>query len=91
MDDRERCRYRYEDLLREMNEAVAMCNPQGISKECGKGRKPILWLSMLRHFHGLPLGRDQNVKLSKNAVLRDWVLACFRASMIFCLCKTWTR
>ena len=32
--------------------------PAGISKGCGKGGKPALWLSMLstpRHFHGLPL------------------------------------
>src|SRR5260370_31677050 len=31
-------------------------NPEGISKECGKGGKPALWLSMLSilcHFHGL--------------------------------------
>jgi hypothetical protein len=28
-------------------------NPEGISKECGKGGKPALWLSMLCHFHGL--------------------------------------
>src|SRR5580693_573021 len=31
-------------------------NPEGISKECGKGGKPASWLSMLsirRHFHGL--------------------------------------
>ena len=31
-------------------------NPEGISKECGKGGKPAFWLSMLstfRHFHGL--------------------------------------
>ena len=31
-------------------------NPKGISKECGKGGKPALWLSMLStlcHFHGL--------------------------------------
>ncbi len=33
--------------------------PTGISKGCGKGGKPALWLSMLsipRHFHGLFLG-----------------------------------
>jgi hypothetical protein len=32
--------------------------PAGISKGCGKGGKPALWLSMLsipRHFHGLLL------------------------------------
>src|SRR5258705_12972394 len=31
-------------------------NPEGISKECGKGGKPASWLSMLSilcHFHGL--------------------------------------
>jgi hypothetical protein len=31
-------------------------NPEGISKECGEGGKPALWLSMLSilcHFHGL--------------------------------------
>ena len=31
-------------------------NPEGISKECGKGGKPALWLStlpILCHFHGL--------------------------------------
>jgi hypothetical protein len=31
-------------------------NPAGISKECGKGGKPVSWLSMLStlcHFHGL--------------------------------------
>jgi len=31
-------------------------NPEGISKGCGKGGKPALWLSMLSilcHFHGL--------------------------------------
>ena len=31
-------------------------NPEGISKECGKGGKPVSWLSMLSilcHFHGL--------------------------------------
>lgn len=31
-------------------------NPGGISKECGKGEKPVFWLSMLPtlcHFHGL--------------------------------------
>jgi hypothetical protein len=31
-------------------------NPVGISKECGKGGKPVSWLSMLSilcHFHGL--------------------------------------
>lgn len=33
-----------------------MWNPEGISKESGKGGKPALWLSMLStlcHFHGL--------------------------------------
>jgi len=33
-------------------------NPEGISKECGKGGKPALWLSMLSalcHFHRLLL------------------------------------
>jgi len=28
-------------------------NPEGISKECGKGGKPASWLSILCHFHGL--------------------------------------
>src|SRR5271163_1742673 len=31
-------------------------NPEGISKECGKGGKPASWLSVLSilcHFHGL--------------------------------------
>ncbi len=35
--------------------------PAGISKGCGKGGKPALWLSMLsipRHFHGLFLTRS---------------------------------
>jgi hypothetical protein len=35
-------------------------NPEGISKECGKGGKPASWLSMLSilcHFHGLLFGR----------------------------------
>src|ERR1019366_785825 len=35
-------------------------NPEGISKECGKGGKPASWLSMLSilcHFHGLLLKR----------------------------------
>jgi hypothetical protein len=34
-------------------------NPEGISKECGKGGKPASWLSMLStlcHFHGLLTG-----------------------------------
>ena len=36
-------------------------NPEGISKECGKGGKPASWLSMLSilcHFHGLLLARE---------------------------------
>ena len=36
-------------------------NPEGISKECGKGGKPALWLSMLSilcHFHGLLFARQ---------------------------------
>ena len=38
-------------------------NPGGISKECGKGGKPALWLSMLstlRHFHGLHLSAGRS-------------------------------
>jgi hypothetical protein len=37
-------------------EAVGMGKSRGISKECGKGGKPVLWLSMLStlcHFHSL--------------------------------------
>src|SRR6266702_550349 len=36
-------------------------NPEGISKECGKGGKPASWLSMLSilcHFHGLLFARQ---------------------------------
>jgi hypothetical protein len=36
-------------------------DPEGISKECGKGGKPALWLSMLStlsHFHGLLFARQ---------------------------------
>src|SRR3984957_3109318 len=36
-------------------------NPEGISKESGKGGKPALWLSMLStlcHFHGLLFARQ---------------------------------
>jgi len=44
-------------------------NPEGISKECGKGGKPALWLSMLSilcHFHGLLFAgvRDGRAMLS---------------------------
>jgi hypothetical protein len=44
-------------------------NPEGISKECGKGGKPASWLSMLSilcHFHGLLWKRvSQNCKHRK--------------------------
>ena len=36
-------------------------NPEGISKECGKGGKPASWVSMLStlcHFHGLLFARQ---------------------------------
>jgi hypothetical protein len=36
-------------------------NPEGISKECGKGGKPVSWLSALSilcHFHGLLFARQ---------------------------------
>ena len=44
-------------------------NPEGISKECGKGGKPALWLSMLSilcHFHGLLFARRGD----------EWYLQC---------------
>jgi hypothetical protein len=48
-------------------EAVGMCEiPAGISKGCGKGGKPALWLSMLsipRHFHGSFLSRHVLLRL----------------------------
>ena len=42
-------------------------NPEGISKECGKGGKPALWLSMLStlcHFHGLLLGAPIGIRIN---------------------------
>jgi hypothetical protein len=42
-----------------------LCNPEGISKECGKGGNPASWLSMLStlcHFHGLPFARQMLAK-----------------------------
>jgi len=42
--------------------------PAGISKGCGKGGKPALWLSMLsipRHFHGLLLSAQKNSDVGK--------------------------
>src|SRR6202453_209127 len=47
-------------------------NPEGISKECGKGGKPASWLSMLSilcHFHGLLFARQCWIKL----ICRDLV------------------
>jgi hypothetical protein len=51
-------------------EAWECGNPEGISKECGKGGKPALWLSMLSilcHFHGLLFEADQ-VEVAANTV-----------------------
>jgi hypothetical protein len=47
-------------------------NPAGISKECGKGGKPVSWLSMLSilcHFHGLLWKRASNNQNSAKADL----------------------
>src|SRR5260370_29566344 len=48
------CRFSIHDSRRSSRGNVGI--PAGISKGCGKGGKPALWLSMLstpRHFHGL--------------------------------------
>jgi hypothetical protein len=47
-------------------------NPAGISKECGKGGKPVSWLSMLSilcHFHGLLWKRASHNQNPAEAVL----------------------
>jgi hypothetical protein len=44
-------------------------NPEGISKECGKGGKPALWLSILCHFHGRLFARQCWIK--RYATQRD--------------------
>ena len=62
-------------------------NLAGISKECGKGGKPVSWLSMLSilcHFHGLFLPDDVDVRaIPSNSVCRSrhehlppWVDEC---------------
>src|SRR5580692_1377303 len=43
-------------------------NPEGISRECGKGGKPAIWLSMLSilcHFHGLLWRRGSEFKVTE--------------------------
>src|SRR5216683_1787082 len=45
-----------EDIYLQSSRPWECGNPEGISKECGKGGKPASWLSMLSilcHFHGL--------------------------------------
>src|SRR6185312_15991519 len=47
-------------------------NPVGISKECGKGGKPVSWLSMLSilcHFHGLLWKRASQNQNPANAFM----------------------
>ena len=52
--------------------------PAGISKGCGKGGKPALWLSMLstpRHFHGLLLA-DLGSGFRRSEFVVTWLGAC---------------
>src|SRR5271154_2053538 len=49
-------------------------NPEGISKECGKGGKPAFWLSMLSilcHFHGLSFARQCRISHYANECIGD--------------------
>jgi hypothetical protein len=64
-------------------------NPEGISKECGKGGKPALWLSMLStlcHFHGLLLSRQRPDKpICRNQV--QCAAPATRWSSVFIACQ----
>src|SRR5271156_7067296 len=53
-----------EDIYLQSSRPWECGNPEGISKECGKGGKPASWLSMLSilcHFHGLLSLRNQSL------------------------------